>query len=115
MAKAFLIPPWRAIPTPELAGPTSDSVPQTRCCMTEVIGRFSPQSFALLRIVSGLMFALHGAQKILGWPHGQMPSPLPAILVVGGWIELVGGIAILIGLFTGIVAFICSGEMAVAY
>ena len=83
--------------------------------MTEVIGRFSPQSFALLRIVSGLMFALHGAQKILGWPHGQMPSPLPAILVVGGWIELVGGIAILIGLFTGIVAFICSGEMAAAY
>ncbi len=84
--------------------------------MPEVIGRFAPQAFALLRIVSGLMFMLHGVQKILGWPASdKMPHPLPMILLVGGWIELVGGFLILIGLFAGIVAFLCSGEMAVAY
>ena len=83
--------------------------------MPEVIGRFSPQAFALLRIVSGLMFMFHGSQKIFGWPPGQMPHPLPPILLVGGWIELVGGLLILVGLFTGIVAFICSGEMAAAF
>jgi putative oxidoreductase len=85
--------------------------------MPEVIGRFSPQAFALLRIVSGLMFMLHGTQKVCGWPPppAQMPHPLPLILLVGAWIELVGGLLILIGLFAGIAAFICSGEMAVAY
>ena len=59
--------------------------------MIQVIGRFSPQTFALLRIVSGLMFMFHGTQKILGWPAGPMPHPLPPILLVGGWIELIGG------------------------
>jgi putative oxidoreductase len=83
--------------------------------MTEVIGRFTPQTFALLRIVSGLMFMMHGTQKILGWPPLGMKGALPTIAVVAGWIELVGGFLILIGLFTGIVAFLCSGEMAVAY
>jgi putative oxidoreductase len=83
--------------------------------MAEVIGRFASQAFALLRIVSGLMFMIHGTQKIVGWPPGKMPHPLPMMLVVGGWIELVGGFLILIGLFTGIAAFLCSGEMAVAY
>lgn len=83
--------------------------------MTEVIGRFTPQTFALLRIVSGLMFMMHGTQKILGWPPSGMGGPLPPIALAAGWIELVGGFLILIGLFAGIVAFICSGEMAVAY
>ena len=85
--------------------------------MPEVIGRFTPQTFALLRIVSGLMFMWHGTQKTLGWPPmgGGMSGPLPTIAVVAGWIELVGGFLILVGLFAGIAAFICSGEMAVAY
>lgn len=82
--------------------------------MTEVIGRFTPQTFALLRIVSGLMFMMHGTQKIFGWPGEKMPG-LPPMIQVAGWIEIVGGLLILIGLFAGIVAFICSGEMAVAY
>src|SRR5262245_40641656 len=87
--------------------------------MPDVIGRFTPQTFFLLRIVSGLMFMLHGAQKILGWP--PMPpgmgggGPLPTIAIVAGWIEVIGGFLILIGLFTSIAAFVCSGEMAVAY
>src|SRR5437879_9990776 len=85
--------------------------------MAEVIGRFSAQIFALLRIVSGLMFAMHGSQKLLGWPPmpPEMGGPLPPLLKVAGGIELVGGLLIAIGLFTGIAAFISSGEMAAAY
>jgi len=82
--------------------------------MTEVIGRFTPQTFALLRIVSGLMFMMHGTQKIFGWP-GEKMAGLPPMMQFAGWLEVVGGFLILIGLFTGIVAFLCSGEMAVAY
>jgi len=82
--------------------------------MTEVLGRFTPQTFALLRIVSGLMFMMHGTQKLFGWP-GEKMAGLPPLIVAAGWIELIGGFLILIGLLTGIAAFICSGEMAVAY
>jgi putative oxidoreductase len=85
--------------------------------MAEVIGRFSAHTFALLRIISGLMFAMHGTQKLLGWPPMPpgMAGPLPPLMKVGGGIELVGGLLIALGLFTGIAAFIASGEMAVAY
>ena len=84
--------------------------------MTTIIGRFSPQIFAILRIVLGLLFACHGSQKILGWPPSEHAGgALPPLIVFGGWLELVGGLLIAIGLFTGWAAFICSGEMAVAY
>jgi putative oxidoreductase len=75
--------------------------------------RFTDALYALFRIVFGLMFFSHGAQKVLGWFGGQkMDAPLP---LVAGWIEIVTGLLILIGLFTGVAAFIASGEMAVAY
>jgi len=75
--------------------------------------RFTEALYALFRIVFGRMFFSHGAQKVLGWFGGQkMDAPLP---LVAGWIELVTGLLILIGLFTGVAAFIASGEMAVAY
>jgi len=86
--------------------------------MPEVIGRFSAQTFALLRIIAGLMFAMHGTQKLLGYPAmpKAMAGPLPPLIKVGGGgIELVCGLLIAVGLFTGIAAFIASGEMAVAY
>src|SRR5438105_1132549 len=86
--------------------------------MPEVIGRFSAQTFALLRIIAGLMFAMHGTQKLLGYPPmpKAMAGPLPPLIKVGGGgIELVCGLLIAVGLFTGIAAFIASGEMAVAY
>jgi putative oxidoreductase len=85
--------------------------------MPAVIGRFSPQAFALLRIVSGLLFVCHGAQKLLGWPpmEGGGGGHLPPLMIVAGIIELVGGLMIAIGLLTGFAAFIASGEMAVAY
>ena len=86
--------------------------------MYEVIGRFTPQVFALLRIVSGLMFMLHGSQKLLGWPPSGKPGTIPIMswpLGVAGLIELVCGALIVVGFVTGIAAFIASGEMAVAY
>jgi len=85
--------------------------------MAELIGRFSAQTFAILRIVAGLMFALHGTQKLFGYPPMPkgMSGPLPPLMMVAGGIELICGFLIAIGFFTGIAAFIASGEMAVAY
>ena len=86
--------------------------------MYEVIGRFTPQAFALLRIVSGLLFMLHGTQKLLGMPSSGKPGTVPPLswpYGVSGIIELVCGALIVVGLLTGIAAFIASGEMAVAY
>jgi len=85
--------------------------------MPAVIGRFSPQAFALLRLVSGAMFLIHGTQKLLGWPpmEGGGGGQLPPLLIVAAIIELVCGFMIAIGLLTGFAAFIASGEMALAY
>lgn len=82
--------------------------------MKPLLGRFSEPAYALLRIVAGLLFACHGAQKVLG-AFGGPQVPMMSQFWFAGVIELVGGILIAIGLFTSIVAFIASGEMAVAY
>ena len=85
--------------------------------MERFLGRFSSQIFAILRIVAGLMWALHGTQKIFGWPGkgGGGGGGLPPLMVAAGWIEIVAGLMIAIGLFGSIAAFIASGQMAVAY
>jgi len=83
--------------------------------MRTVIGRFTPQVFALMRIVTGLLFACHGSQKLLNWPPGNMHPPLASLPGLSGIIELVCGLLIAVGFLTGIAAFIASGEMAVAY
>jgi len=84
-----------------------------------MLGRFTPQLYALLRIVTGLMFAMHGSMKLLGWPPmpggGGGGGHLPPLMMVAGVIELVGGLLIAIGLMTDWAAFIASGEMAAAY
>ncbi|HMC22405.1 MAG TPA: DoxX family protein [Thermoanaerobaculia bacterium] len=82
--------------------------------MDTVIGRFAPQMFAIMRIVTGLLFACHGSQKLLGWPPDG-GGPLPPLMVTAGIIELVGGLLVAVGFLTGWAAFICAGEMAVAY
>lgn len=85
--------------------------------MDRFLGRFEPQLYAILRIVAGFMFMTHGTQKLLGIPAmpGKPAGPLPPLLMVGGVIELVCGLLIMIGLLTSLAAFIASGEMAVAY
>ncbi|KAB0680047.1 DoxX family protein [Aureimonas leprariae] len=80
------------------------------------IEAWSPRALAALRIVSGLLFMEHGAQKLLGFPPSENPGPpLFSLFGLGGVLELFGGILIVLGLFTRPVAFILSGEMAVAY
>ncbi|HBG04507.1 MAG: LuxR family transcriptional regulator [Geobacteraceae bacterium GWC2_58_44] len=68
-----------------------------------------------MRIIAGFLFLWHGAQKLFGFPT-PMPAGVPAFIIYGaGPIELVGGILIMIGLFTRWAAFVASGQMAVAY
>ena len=69
----------------------------------------------LLRVVSGLLFAQHGAQKLFGWLGGEQVQDVMSMIGIAGVLEFFGGILIMIGLFTRPVAFILSGEMAVAY
>jgi putative oxidoreductase len=83
--------------------------------MERFLGKYSPQLYAILRIVAGLMFAMHGTQKLFSWPVPGPPSPLPPMLLVGGILELVLGLLIAIGFLTGYAAFLASGEMAVAF
>jgi putative oxidoreductase len=77
---------------------------------------WAPRLLGLLRIVAAILFMEHGAQKLLGFPPPQhgMPETL-TLLWFAGVLELVGGFFLLIGLFTRPVAFLLSGQMAVAY
>ena len=72
---------------------------------------------SILRIVTGLLFLAHGTAKLIGFPHVASFDGLQLFFLVGlaGVLELVGGILIVIGLFTRYAAFILSGFMAVAY
>ena len=82
--------------------------------MKEILGRYQPQAYALLRIMAALLFMQHGAQKILGL-LGRDAVSFPSLLFVAGFIELVGGFLIAVGYRTGFFAFISSGLMAFAY
>jgi putative oxidoreductase len=83
--------------------------------MQSLLARFAPYFYALLRIVAGLLFAQHGVQKLFGWLGGSGPVPMFSQCGVAGVVETFGGLAIAIGAFTSPVAFVASGQMAVAY
>lgn len=83
--------------------------------MATFMKSYDAQTYALMRIVAGLLFLWHGSQKLFGFP-GVLPEGVPPFVIyVAGPIELVGGILIMVGLFTRWAAFICSGQMAAAY
>jgi putative oxidoreductase len=82
--------------------------------MERILGRFAPQCYALMRIVVGLLFACHGAQKLFG-VLGFHQVPLVSKFGLAGVIEFFGGLMIATGFLTGFAAFIASGEMAYAY
>jgi len=82
--------------------------------MKSFLLRFQNQAYALLRIVSGLNFAVHGSQKILGLFGGPIEH-FPSQIWVGGIIELFCGLATALGIKTRWAAFLVSGTMAVAY
>lgn len=83
--------------------------------MEKFLKQYSPYLYAILRIFAGLMFAMHGSQKVFGIPGGKSPVPLASLLGVGGILELVCGLLIALGVVASYAAFIASGEMAVAY
>ena len=83
---------------------------------SRLLEQWSPLALSILRIVVGLLFLEHGTQKILDFPPSLHGNPaLLSLQGVQGIIELVGGVLILIGLFTRPVAFVLSGDMAAAY
>jgi putative oxidoreductase len=77
---------------------------------------WAPRVLAILRIMTALLFLEHGTQKLLGFPPPTNPQPaLLSLLGVQGVLELFGGALVALGLFTRPVAFVLSGDMAVAY
>jgi putative oxidoreductase len=92
----------------DIAAPAEQPLPMNS------LSRFSGPVYCLMRLVVGLLFACHGGQKLLGFPpngHGAGQG----LMLLGAWIELVGGFLIAFGLFTRVAAFVSAGEMAVAY
>jgi putative oxidoreductase len=82
--------------------------------MERWLGKYSEVIYLLMRIVIGLLFACHGAQKLFGVLGGQPMLSNPRMATAGA-IEFFGGCLIVLGLWAGYIAFIASGEMAVAY
>ena len=78
---------------------------------------WSPRLLSVLRIVTAFIYLAHGTQKLFGIPPSARGTTveLASRLSAAGVIEMVGGQLILLGLFTHLAAFICSGEMAAAY
>ena len=82
------------------------------------LSKYAPYALAVLRIVTALLFIEHGTAKLFGFPAAMGGAPgegLPPLMLIGGILEAFGGLAILVGFLTRPVAFILSGEMAVAY
>jgi putative oxidoreductase len=82
--------------------------------MNRWLGKYSDLLYALMRLVTGLLFACHGAQKLFGALGGQSQLGNPMFLAAGV-IEFAGGLLIALGLWASYAAFIASGEMAVVY
>lgn len=76
---------------------------------------YTDQTYALMRIVFGLLFIWHGTSKLFGFPT-PAPSEAPAFVIyIAGPLELLGGLAVMVGAQTRWAAFLCSGLMAAAY
>ena len=82
--------------------------------MDRWLARYSERIYAVMRVVIGILFACHGAQKLFGVLGGQSQLANP-ILLAAGIIEFVGGGLVALGLWASYAAFVASGEMAVAY
>jgi putative oxidoreductase len=85
--------------------------------MLQTLQRYQPQALSILRIMAGLVILQFGTAKILGFPADPRFAGVQLFSLIGlaGTLELIGGILLTLGLFTRVVAFILSGEMAVAY
>lgn len=80
------------------------------------LSAYAPQALAVLRIVTALLFMAHGTQKLLGFPAGEMGGvQLFSLFGLAAILEIIGGIALILGFLTRPAAFVLAGEMAVAY
>jgi putative oxidoreductase len=78
--------------------------------------QWSPRLLSVLRIITAFLYMQHGGQKLFGFPappHSEFP--LLSLIGIAGILEFFGGLLLLFGLFTRPVAFLLSGQMAVAY
>lgn len=82
--------------------------------MNRWLGKYAELLYAVMRLVIGLLFACHGAQKLFGVLGGtsQLSSPM---MLTAGVVEFAGGLLVALGLWASWAAFVASGEMAVAY
>jgi putative oxidoreductase len=80
----------------------------------KVLQKYADYAYFLLRVITGIMLAFHGTQKLFGIFSAVQP-PVGSQLWIGGVIELVGGLAVVLGFQTRLSAFLCSGMMLVAY
>ena len=87
--------------------------------MDQYLGKFSGFFYAAFRIVAGLLFAQHGAQKLFGWlggmGEGGGSAAFLSLMFFAGLIEFFGGLLIAVGFKTSWAALLASGQMAVAY
>lgn len=85
--------------------------------MIETLAAWKPRALSVLRIITGLMIIEHGMGKIFHFPALPAYANVQPLSLLGaaGFIELIGGALLIVGLWTQPAAFIVSGEMAVAY
>ncbi len=76
---------------------------------------WAPRVLSIVRIVAALLFMEHGMQKLFGFPSATIHPGAFSLLWFAAILEFAGGVLLLVGLFTRPVAFLLSGEMAVAY
>lgn len=76
---------------------------------------WAPRVLSILRVVAALLFFAHGTQKLVGFPASDLNPAFPSLLWVAGVLEILGGALLILGWLTRPVAFILSGQMAVAY
>src|ERR1700745_2767685 len=81
--------------------------------MEPLLGKWKEEAYVLMRFMMGFMLLCHGVQKVFGLLEGE-GNP-QGLWLVAGFIETIGGTLVMMGLFTSPIAFLLSGEMAVAY
>jgi putative oxidoreductase len=83
--------------------------------LRQTLDDWSPRMLSVLRVVTALLFMAHGTQKLLGFPASDFAPAAFSLFWFAGVVELLGGAALALGVFTRPVAFVLSGQMAVAY
>lgn len=83
--------------------------------MTRQLQAYAPTVLGILRIITALLFVEHGTAKLLNFPASEMHPPLFSLFGLAGVLEIIGGVLILVGFWTRPVAFLLSGQMAIAY